>query len=121
MSAERNSGRLMPWEDTAKCDKATCSGPMVPVGKMTNGHTGPRGSRIACVACGTARVGTPQDVAKAEAAQRAWELYEAGLIHPDKGCARCNGPLTLDRARLCAPCVDADNAERQAALFPEVR
>lgn len=41
-------------------------------------------------------------------------------IHADRGCSRCNGALPLDRVRLCADCVEADNAERQSVLFPEV-
>lgn len=107
----------MPWEDTAACHEPNCGGPMVPVGQMPNGHSGPKGTRIACAACGHGRIGTPEDVAKVERSARAWEMYEAGTIHTDRGCARCNGPLPLDRTRLCAPCVDAENAERQASLF----
>jgi hypothetical protein len=91
---------------------------MVPVSDMPNGYSGPPGSRIACSACGTARVGTPEDVDKTLRAHRAWTLYEAGTIHHDRGCARCNDPLPLDRERLCAPCVEKDNTARQASLFP---
>jgi len=90
---------------------------MVPVGKMVNGYGGPLGTRIACVACGHGRIGSPEDVAKAERAYRAWGMYEDSSIHTDRGCARCNGPLPLDRTRLCAQCVEADNAERQSSLF----
>lgn len=130
--ASTNNGRPLPWHDTATCDapdgqyagvaaeRGVCGGPMVPVGEMVNGYGGERGSRIACVACGMGRVGTPEDVAKAERSFRAWEMCEAGLIHMDRGCARCNGPLPLDRERLCAACVAKDNAERQACLFPGV-
>lgn len=116
-----NEGRPLPWHDTPTCTETTktgpCGGPMVPVGKMVNGYGGEKGSRIACVACGHGRVGTLEEVDRAEQADRAWELYEAGEIHDDRGCARCNGPLPLYRTRLCAPCVTVDNAERQASLF----
>lgn len=127
-----NNGRPLPWHDTPTCDasdgqyagvsaeRGVCGGPMVPVGKIVNGHSGPSGARIVCVACGHGRVGTSDEVARAERSSRAWELYESGEIHQDRGCARCNGPLPLDRSRLCAPCVEKDNAERQASLFSEV-
>ena len=123
-----NNGRPLPWHDTATCkapdgeyagvaaQRGVCGGPMVPA----NGRSGPRASRIVCVACGTAREGSPEDVAKTERSCRAWELYETGLVHHDRGCTRCNGPLLLDRMRLCAGCVAKDNAERQATLFPTV-
>jgi hypothetical protein len=129
----RNNGRPLPWHDTARCtasdaqyagvaaERGTCGGPMVPVRDMHNGYSGPSGSRIACTACGEAKVGTPAEVAKVERAHRAFELLEAGTIHADRGCQRCNGPLPLDRERLCATCVEKDNRERQASLFPEVR
>lgn len=125
-----NGGRPLPWHDTARCEapdaqyagvaaeRGACGGPMVPARAMPNGYGGPRNSRIACAACGHGRIGTPEDVAKTERAHRAWELYEAGTIHTDRCCARCGGVLMLDRVRLCASCVDADNAERQASLFP---
>lgn len=112
-----NNGRPLPWHDTATCEEAGCMGPMVPAGKMANGHGGPAGTRIACAACGHGRVGTAEDVARTERAHRAWELYEAGLVHTDRGCARCNGALHLYRQRLCGPCVDKDNAARQVPLF----
>jgi hypothetical protein len=134
MASERNNGRPMPWEDTATCTRfearwkgdvgrpdGVCGGPMVPVRDMPNGYSGPSGSRIACAACGEAKVGTTTEVAKVERAHRAFELLEAGTIHADRGCQRCNGPLPLDRERLCATCVEKDNRERQASLFPEVR
>lgn len=118
-----NNGRPLPWHDTATCDEKAgdggyCGGPMVPAGQMANGYGGPSGSRIACAACGHGRIGSAADVAKTERAARAWEMYEDGTIHADRGCARCNGPLPLDRERLCAPCVAQDVAERQASLFP---
>lgn len=119
--AETNGGRPLPWHDTATCEAPGCKGPMVPVRGMANGFGGPADSRIACAACGTGRVGTPEDVAKTERSSRAFELYDAGSVHPDRGCARCNGPLTLDRQRLCAGCVEKDTAERQVPLFPEAK
>lgn len=124
-----NNGRPLPWHDTARCDapdgqfagvaaeRGVCGGPMVPASTMPNGHGGPRGTRIACAACGHGRIGTRSDVEKTFRAYRAWEMYEAGEIHHDRGCARCNGPLPLDRFRLCAVCVSLDNAERQGRLL----
>lgn len=114
----------LPWHDTATCDRpdgeyagvaaerGVCGGPMVPAGA---------GERIVCAACGHGRIGTPEDVAKTLRAARAWAFYEDGKIHRDRGCASCNGPLFLDRERLCAPCVEKENTERQASFFPEVR
>jgi hypothetical protein len=93
---------------------------MVPASSMPNGHGGPAGTRIACATCGHGRIGSAEDVAKTHRAARAWELYEDGLIHQDRGCQRCNGPLFVDRERPCAPCVARDNAERQVSLFPVV-
>jgi hypothetical protein len=122
-----NNGRPLPWHDTPRCEapdrdgpKGVCGLAMVPVSQMSNGYGGPAGSRIACSGCGEGRVGTAAEVRQAERAQRAWEMYESGLVHPDRGCEKCNGALTLDRFRLCAPCVAKDNAERQACLFPGV-
>jgi hypothetical protein len=127
-----NNGRPLPWHDTATCEasdsayagvaaeRGVCGGPMVPVEDMPNGYSGPPGSRIAYAACGTARVGTPEDVERTRRAARAHDLWLKDLVHPDRGCARCNAALPLDRERLCAPCVAKDNAERQAPLFSEV-
>lgn len=130
---ETNKGRTLPWHDTARCEasdapyagvsaeRGVCGGPMAPVRAMSNGYGGGSNARIACLACGEGRIGTPEDVAKTERAHRAFEMYEAGTIHADRGCSRCNGPLPLDRTRLCASCVDVDNADRQASLFSEAR
>lgn len=118
---QRNNGRPMPWHDTATCEDPECQGPMVPVEEMANGYGGPVGSRIACSACGEGRVGTEDDVQKTRRAALAWDMHEAGLVHPDRVCARCNGALPLDRVRLCAPCVERDGRERQVNLFPGVR
>jgi hypothetical protein len=127
-----NNGRPMPWHDTPTCDapdaeyagiaaeRGVCGGPMVPVDYMPNGYNGPKGSRIACTACGTARVGTPEDVARAKRAQAAWDALLSGTIHEDRGCVSCNAPLPLERERLCERCVDKDIARRQAPLFPEI-
>jgi hypothetical protein len=109
-----NNGRPLPWHDTATCDDVRCRGPMVPAGSTERVYPG---ERIACAMCGHGRIGSPVDVAKTIRAAKAWELYEAGIIHTDRGCVRCNGPLPLDRLRLCAGCVERDNAERQATLF----
>ena len=115
-----NNGRPLPWHDTATCERKGCDGPMVPVEAMGNGYSGPAGSRIACAACGEARVGAPDDVAKTRRADEAFHLYQSDLVHTDRGCERCNAALRLDRSRLCDPCVEKDNAERQASLFLEV-
>ena len=120
MTDEVNGGRPLPWHDTATCDDATCMGPMVPVRDMANGYGGPPGSRIACAACGLGRVGTAEDMAKTERSYRAFLLWDAGKVHPDRGCEICNDALPLDRFRLCESCVVGDNAKRQASLFPEV-
>lgn len=118
---KENDGRPLPWHDTATCEDATCKGPMVPVRDMANGYGGPPDSRIACAACGLGRIGSSEDVAKTERSYRAFELLDAGRIHPDRGCARCGGALLLERARLCEVCVEKDNEERQVSLFAEVK
>ncbi len=116
---ELNGGRPLPWVDCPTCP--ACLMPtMVPVRSMGNGHGGGAKARIACSFCGIGRRGSPRDVAQAERAERAYELHLAGKIHEDRGCARCNGPLLLERFRLCEGCVEQDNAARQVPLFPEV-
>jgi uncharacterized Zn finger protein (UPF0148 family) len=76
--------------------------------------------RIRCAACGSARSGPPEDVKKTLRAHRAWEMLEAGAIHPDRTCSRCGWVLPIDSERTCPPCVKKDMIERQASLFPEV-
>lgn len=115
-----HGGRPLPWHDTATCEDATCKGPMVPVRDMPNGYGGPRDSRIACAGCGLGRVGSPEDVAKTERSYAAFELLDAGMVHADRGCARCNGALMMDRQRLCEGCVEEHNFEQQGVLFPGV-
>jgi hypothetical protein len=83
---------------------------------MANGWMGPADSRIACSACGAAVRGTADEVRQANRAERAFEAWNKGGIHEDRGCERCNGALPLDRMRLCASCVEKDNAERQEPL-----
>lgn len=131
-AATVNGGRPLPWQDTPECgavdetDGRVCHGPMAPVREMPNGFYVPEGvtreaCRIACVMCAMARVGTDAEVAQTERANAAYLLMESGRVHPDRGCACCNGPVPLDMARLCsAACVEKDNARRQALLFPEV-
>jgi len=109
-----NNGRPLPWHDTATCEDPDCLGPMVPAG--AGERCGPDG-RIMCAACGHGRIGSPADVAKVERASHAWHLYETGAIHTDRGCTRCGGVLPIARERLCARCVEKDNAERQGSLF----
>lgn len=119
-----NNGRPLPWHDTPRCtakqeDGSACGLAMVPVRFMVNGYGGSQSeanARIACTGCGEARRGTEAEVAQAERAQRAWEAYERGEVWPDRGCERCNSALPLDRFRLCASCVEKDNAERQGIL-----
>lgn len=129
--SDANNGRPLPWHDTANCNasdaeyagvaarKGKCGGPMVSVSRMANGFDGPRDSRIACCACGKARRGTPEDVEKVARSDRAFDLWAAGRVHADRGCAKCNGPLLLERERLCGPCVERDVADRQCVLFSE--
>lgn len=105
--------RPLPWHDTARCEEKDCGGPMIPDGFRTS-----EGTRIKCVACGHGRIGSREDVEKTLRAHRAWELYEDGNIHLDRGCARCGWVLPVSQERLCPPCVKKDNAERQASLFP---
>lgn len=95
-----------------------CGGPMVPVREMANGYDGERGARIACAACGHGIVGSAEEVARAERSSAAWDAVLRGDVHEDKACARCNGVLPIDRFRLCASCVEKDNAQRQGELFP---
>lgn len=91
---------------------------MVPVREMSNGYDGERGARIACAACGHGIVGTDEDVARARRSSAAFRSLERGEIHPDRGCAMCNGALPIDRFRLCVSCTERDNAQRQGSLFP---
>lgn len=114
-----NGGRLLPWADCPKCP--TCKmHSVVVVSAMSNGHSGPKGARVACAGCGVGRIGGIKEVAQARRAEVVYQLLLAGKIHEDKGCERCNGPLFLDRFRLCADCVSADNAERQVPMFAEM-
>lgn len=94
-----------------------CGGPLVPVRDMPNGYGGERGARIACAACGHGVVGTAEEVARAERSAAAFRALERGEVHEDRACAKCGGVLPLERFRLCAPCVERDNAERQGVLF----
>lgn len=116
-----NYGRPLPWQNVPRCREITprgrCNGPMVPVRAMANGFGGPRDSRIACSACGEGIRGTNEEVRRCDRADRAHMLLLEAKVHEDRGCARCNGPLLRDRERLCAPCVEADNAERQGVLL----
>ena len=114
---DANGGRPLPWHDTATCRRSECGGPLVVASEMPNGHGGPRDARVACAACGEGWRGTRVEVVKARRAEAAWRLYEAGLVHPDRGCERCNASLMLERSRLCGPCVEKDVAERQGSLF----
>lgn len=118
--SETNGGRPLPWADLPLCP-ACRTHTVVVVAAMANGHSGGAKARIACSACGVGRVGATSDLRRCERAESAYRRYLAGRIHPDRGCERCNGALLLDRQRLCASCVEKDNAERQVPLFPEAR
>jgi hypothetical protein len=56
----------------------------------------------------------PTRLLKAEAA---WNRVLRGEVHETKGCERCGGCLEIERFRLCASCVEAENAERQLILL----
>jgi hypothetical protein len=121
------SSKTLPWHDTPKCCEGmveygtgrpyVCGGPMVPVREMDNGYGGESGARITCAACGHGIVGTAEEVARAERSSTAFRMLERGEVHEDRGCAGCGGVLPIERFRLCASCVEKDNAQRQGALF----
>lgn len=100
--------RPLPWHDTPKCNDLVCSGPVVASLEY---------SGFGCAACGEEYWPTPAEEAQIARAEAAWDLVEAEKAHEDRACARCNGVLLIERFRLCEPCTDADNAERQERLF----
>lgn len=122
------SAKPLPWHDTPNCLEGkveygtgrpyVCGGPLVPVREMANGYYGDDGARFACAACGHGIVGTTEEVVRAERSSAAFRAYERGEVWPDRGCERCNCALPVDRFRLCASCVEKDNAARQGSLFP---
>ena len=113
--------RPLPWHNTPTCGKPTtqdgpwqdrprCNGPIVALGEVGGGY--------ACAACGTSFTPNAAERAQLLKAEAAWERVLRGEVHDTKACARCGGCLEVERFRLCAACVEAENAERQGALFP---
>lgn len=113
----KNGGRPLPWHDTPFCTKPDADSPDGVCGQhCVPGFSSPR---LCCVACGTWRDGTTAEYAQAMRAEKARAMLEDELVHPDRGCAGCGGVLRLDRERLCGPCVEKDNRERQGSLFAQ--
>jgi hypothetical protein len=113
--------RPLPWHDTPRCGKPTtdegpwqdrprCSGPIVDVSDAGSGLW-------ACGACGTSFTPNAAERAQLLRAEAAWGRVLRGEVHETKVCARCGGCLEIERFRLCAPCVEAENAEHQLILF----
>jgi hypothetical protein len=71
-----------------------------------------------CGACGVLfRNATQAEREQIGRAEAAWERVMAGEVHEDKACAGCGGVLPIERSRLCASCVEKDNAAKQGSLF----
>jgi hypothetical protein len=81
------------YVDLPKCPK--CGGPSVPSERALRGDERPRG-QLGCMACGDTWVGTPRQLEKAWAAEKAWERHEdreaAGAKHRAK--------VAVDQAKL---------------------
>ena len=109
-----NNGRPLPWHDTPQCraveDGKRCTGPVIDLSENGGGY--------ACGLCGTPFRPSAQERAQLERAEAAWDMVLRGEVHETKVCAKCGGVLTIERFRLCASCVEKDNAERQGSLFP---
>jgi hypothetical protein len=114
--------RPLPWRDTPRCGKPTtdegpwqdrprCNGPIVDLSENDSGGWG-------CAACGTSFTPNATERAQLLKAEAAWNRVLRGEVHEDKACARCGGCLEIERFRLCAGCVEAENMERQGSLFP---
>ena len=114
--------RPLPWHDTPRCRQRAavsagaieqiCGGPILISIEFTGAM---------CGACGSSFVPTAEEKAQIDKAEAAWERVLRGEVHETKACARCGGCLEIERFRLCAACVEAENAERQGSLCPEVR
>lgn len=101
--------RPLPWHDTPTCKTPGCSGPVVSHVEIPDYHH--------CAACGSEAELTPEETARLLRAEVAWARVRAGEVHETKACARCGGCLPVTQQRLCPPCVEKDNAERQESLF----
>lgn len=62
---------MKPWEDVPK--HPGCGGPGVPRAAADWNHRANPGDTLVCPACGGGWVGTPEEVARAEKAQAAWD------------------------------------------------
>lgn len=105
--------RLLPWHDTPQCRAVDggkrCAGRVIDLSENGGGY--------ACGLCGSPFRPTVQERAQLERAAAAWEAVLRGEVHEDRGCEKCGGALPIERSRLCAACVERDNAERQRSLF----
>jgi hypothetical protein len=99
----------LPWHDTPKCHDVKCGGPVVSALELKPGYY--------CGACGSMFRPNEAEKAQIERAEEAWERVLAGEVHETKVCARCGGCLPVTQHRLCPPCVEKDNAEKQSVLF----
>lgn len=100
---------MMPWHDTPKCRQEKCSGPVIDASENGGGYL--------CGACGAGFQPTAAERDKLDRAEAAWDAVLRGEAHEDKACAGCGGVLLIERFRLCAACVERDNAAKQATLF----
>jgi hypothetical protein len=87
----------------------------LPPGPMVLEGDGWRG--YACAACGTSFTPNAAERAQLLKAEAAWDRVLRGEVHETKVCGRCGGCLEIEHFRLCAPCVEAENAERQGVLL----
>lgn len=112
--------RPLPWHDTPRCGKPTtdegpwqdrqrCNGPIIDESDNGGGYC--------CVMCGTSFTPNAAERAQLLKAEAAWNRVLRGEVHETKACERCGGCLEIERFRLCAPCVEAENADRQGSLF----
>jgi hypothetical protein len=103
----------MPWHDTPMCRALdggkVCGGRVIDLSENGGGY--------ACGVCGASFRPNAAERAQLERAEAAWNAVLRGEVHEDKACARCGGVLPVSQFRLCQPCVEKDNAERQGVLF----
>lgn len=112
--------RPLPWHDTPACRQRAevsasaleqlCGGSIIDESDNGGGYC--------CVVCGTSFTPNAAERTQLLKAEAAWNRVLRGEVHETKVCERCGGCLEIDRFRLCAPCVEAENAERQEVLFP---
>jgi hypothetical protein len=112
--------RPLPWHDTPRCGKPTTQdGPWQDRPRCNGAIVSPcDGPSWVCILCGSAFTPNAAERAQLLKAEAAWERVLRGEVHETKACARCGGCLEIDRFRLCAACVELENAERQGSLFP---